>query len=107
MKHKHEKLIAIWNDDNSTKFEFAYGIGVDFVWAECDITYVIKNPSIQIRVKNAKPKKENRWIGFNGKFLTTTRATYSTGVECEEALNKVGEIYENHPWQFIEVEVEI
>lgn len=62
MKHKHEKLIAIWNDDNSTKFEFAYGTGVDFVWDECDITYVIKNPSIQIRVKNAKPKKEKRWI---------------------------------------------
>ena len=61
------------------------------------------NPNGESRIK---PKKEKRWIGFNSKTLMTTRDTYTTGVECEDALNKVGEIYENHPWQFIEIEVE-
>ncbi len=54
-----------------------------------------------------KPKKEKRWIAFNSKALMTTRDTYTTGVECEDVLNEVGEIYENHPWQFIEIEVEV
>ena len=64
MKHKHEKLIAAWNKDNSTEFEFAYGTGVDFTWHDCDITYVIRNESAQVRVKDSPPKKEKRWIGI-------------------------------------------
>lgn len=54
-----------------------------------------------------KPKKEKRWIGFNSKTLKATHETYASGVKCEDALNGVGEIYDNHPWQFIEIEVEV
>ncbi len=54
-----------------------------------------------------KPKKEKRWIAFNSKSFMVTRDTYTTGVKCEDALNKAGEIYESHPWQFIEIEIEV
>lgn len=51
MTHKHARLIAAWNNDNSVEFEFAYGIGADFTWHKCDIHYVINNPAVNIRIK--------------------------------------------------------
>ncbi|CAL9964262.1 hypothetical protein VPH219E481_0086 [Vibrio phage 219E48-1] len=71
---------------------------------EFSMHHMFMNEEFNFRIA---PKKEKRWIAFNSKALMTTRDTYTTGVECEDALNEVGEIYENHPWQFIEIEVEV
>ena len=100
MKHKHSKLIAQWNEDNSIEFEFAYGTGVDFVWVDCDIVHAINNPSSQIRVKDKKPVKVKRVAVYSSEMdymlaqtfsdIGTARATYP---ECGN--------------QFINIEVEV
>lgn len=53
-----------------------------------------------------KPRKEKRWIGVNIDKNQTT-GLFSSAIECEDNLNSIGEIYDNHPWQFIEIEVEV
>lgn len=99
MKNNHAKLIAKWNEDNSTEFEFAYGTGVDFTWQDCDIHHVINNPSAQIRIKARKPKKEKRWIGTCKNFVTALN--YPSVDECKDAVG------DDTSWEFHEIEVEV
>lgn len=106
MPHKQKEMIAIWNSDNSTKFEFAYGVGVNFTWQECDIHYIIDNPNIQVRVKKQQPKKEKRWIGY----CANTNQTFphpqkSKELACDYAASHYK--YHENEWQFIEIEVEV
>lgn len=106
MRHKHSELIARWGRDSSIEFEFAYGTGVDFIWADCDIKYVIDNPSAQVRVKQSTPRKEKRWIGYcANRNQTFPHPQQSKELAWDYAARHYA--YHTNEWQVIEIEVEV
>lgn len=105
--HKHAKLIEKWTNDQSTRFEFAHGTGVDFIWASCDINFVINNPHTQVRVKNKIARKEKRWVAACNSGHNCIDKLFDKKNQAEEFVNA---FYPNNrvgDFQFIEIEIEV
>lgn len=103
MTHRHTKLISEWLVDNNTKFEFAYGTGVDFIWSDCDIHYVIDNPSMQIRTKEKERQKQKKYVAIEVATGQTTKA-YSSRSECFDDWFS-GCMANTQGWEIVEVEL--
>lgn len=101
MKHKHANLIEAWTNDNSIKFEFAYGTGVDFIWTECEIHYVIENPNVQIRIKEDKGlKMVKRWVVYNSELRAMEDVLFETKENAMMYYN-----YPDYVAQYIQIEI--
>lgn len=103
---KHQEACLHWLNGGASQYlSNCMGSWINFGDnKEWIATHLFMSNECEIRIK---PRKEKRWVGFNSKTMKATHETYKTGFECEDALNDIGEIYEMHPWQFIEIEVEV
>lgn len=88
IQYKH-----ISDDEREIFHDYTY----EKVW---DRELVFMDSNFEIRIK---PKKVKRWVGYNSDDKQTTNVTYSSSAECELALGDKGLLYQNHPWQFIEI----
>lgn len=105
---QHKEVCLHWLNGGEAQYRIAIDVWTNAsnnvsnaAWSSDNL---LMDDQVEFRIK---PKKEKRWIGVNSKTMKATHDTYKSGVECEDALNGVGEICDGHPWQFIEIEVEV
>ena len=70
MRHEHADLIIEWANNTSVKFEYAFGAGVDYVWSECGIDFVINNNNSTSTIRIKKCKGTVRFESFDADQLS-------------------------------------